>query len=64
MEPIPRDVALEICRDIEQTSRIFSQCWACVRLAKGDPDRMGFAGGPDHRGCELINRVYDRGKAV
>lgn len=61
--PIPGDVALAICEKLQKDigRRVFSQCWGCVRFSKGDFSRMCAGSKPDHRGCRLVNKEFDRG---
>jgi hypothetical protein len=68
MKGIPRDTAISICEKIqdEHEKKIYAvgemQCVACVRSSKGDYERMCFASSKDNRGCQYVNKKYDRGK--
>ena len=59
---IPREEALEICGRIrkERAHRVFSQCWGCVRFSKDDFSRMCAGSRLDFRGCNLVNKEFDR----
>jgi hypothetical protein len=61
-KPIPEEIARKICRDIreEKGVKLFSQCWGCVRFSKGDPKKMCFYKPPDFRGCNIVNKRYDK----
>jgi len=62
MKSIPEDIALQICEHIreEKGTRLFSQCWGCVKFSKGDAKKMCFYDPPNNRGCKLVNKLYDR----
>jgi len=67
--PIPEDVALEICELIRKQNKekkiSFSkaQCWGCMKVSnkKNDVRYRCYYNSPnlDNRGCQLINKVYD-----
>lgn len=61
-QAIPKDTALQLCEEIrkEKSSKLFTQCWGCVKFSKGDPSKMCLSGTPDYRGCKLVNERYDR----
>jgi hypothetical protein len=67
MNAIPKETAIKICQQIqdEREKKIYSvgeiQCVACLKSAKGDPDRMCFSSTKDYRGCEFINKRFDKG---
>lgn len=62
--PIPLDIARQLCADIrkEKASKLFSQCWGCVKATKGVEEKMCFFKPPDFRGCGLVNDMFDRGR--
>jgi hypothetical protein len=66
MGSIPRDLAWQMCHEIREENRgrwhSFGrwQCWGCFTFSKGDPDRMCFSKGEGYRGCNLVNKRYDR----
>ena len=65
MDEIPRETALKLCAEIREENRqrfILArvQCWGCTRYAKGDPDRMCLTSQAGNRGCNLVNKRYER----
>jgi len=68
MSAIPKDIALRICEQIQEDrkKKIYSvgelQCIACLKSAKGDPNKMCFTGRLDNRGCEFINKRFDESR--
>ena len=62
--PIPLDIAKKLCADIrmEKGSKLFTQCWGCVRATKGVEEKMCYYKPPDFRGCGLVNERFDKGK--
>lgn len=64
-EPIPREVALELCETICQENRgrwyAFTglMCWGCTTFTRGEVLKRCFAGRPDYRGCFQVNARYD-----
>jgi hypothetical protein len=59
---IPEDIALKICTNIRQEKpvRIFSQCWGCLKYSKEDTKKMCFYDPPKNRGCNKINKRFDK----
>jgi hypothetical protein len=59
---IPEDVAVELCKEIqhEKPARIFSQCWGCLKYSKEDPKKMCFYDPPKNRGCNKVNKRFDK----
>ena len=66
MDAIPKDVAVQLCDEIleENRGKWYSfgrwQCWGCTRFSKGDPDKMCFSNKEGYRGCNLVNKRYDK----
>ena len=62
---IPPRIAHELCEEVrkEKAEHLFTQCWGCVRFAKGDERKFCYNSRSDLRGCGLINRRYDEGPA-
>ncbi len=62
---IPRDVALQICAEIQKENRrkwaslAALQCRFCLKFSKGDPEKMCIANVPDYSGCNLVNKRYN-----
>lgn len=61
--PIPQETARDLCREIRQAkaTRLFTQCWGCVRATRGVEEKMCFFKPPDFRGCALVNGRFDGG---
>lgn len=65
-ESILKEIALRICDEIrkENENKKFGfvkiQCWGCMKYAKGDPNRRCFNSHPGYRGCNLVNKRYDK----
>jgi hypothetical protein len=63
---IPKDVALQLCSQIQQQYRgkwwtlAGMQCMGCTAASKGDLTKMCISNTPGNRGCNLVNRRYDR----
>ena len=59
---IPEDVAFRLCKNIRQENpvKLFSQCWGCLKYSKEDPKKMCFYGPPKNRGCNKINKRFDK----
>ena len=66
MEAIHKDVAWQLCSEIREgnRSKLYSfarwQCGGCTKFSKGDPDKMCFSNLEGFRGCNLVNRRYDK----
>jgi len=62
-KPIPLETARRICREIrkKKSSKLFTQCWGCVKATKGMEERMCFFKPPEFRGCALVNRRFEEG---
>jgi hypothetical protein len=66
--PIPEDIALQICEEIRENNRkkILSlakgQCWGCVKYSnkKGDIKKRCIFSDDYNRGCQLVNKIYDK----
>jgi len=62
---IPREVALQLCADIQAENRrkwytaAGMMCRGCVKFSKGDPNKRCFASRPDNRGCYQVSARYD-----
>jgi hypothetical protein len=61
IDDIPDDVALKLCKEIQQekSAKLFSQCWGCLKYSKEDPKKMCFYDPPKNRGCNKINKRFD-----
>ena len=59
---IPEDIAFKLCKEIRQEKhvRLFSQCWGCIKYSKEDPTKMCFYDPPKNRGCNKINKRFDK----
>jgi hypothetical protein len=63
---IPKDQAVQICAEIRQQYHgkwwTFAgiQCIGCTVASKGDLAKMCVSNAPGYRGCNLVNRRYDR----
>jgi hypothetical protein len=59
--PIPEATARQLCARIrsQKASKLFTQCWGCVRATKGVEEKMCFFKPPDFRGCGLVNAQFD-----
>ncbi len=63
---IPRDTALQICAQLRRQylgkwwTLAGMQCMGCTRATKGDVTKMCMSNAPGYRGCNLVNRRYDR----
>lgn len=66
MDAIPRDVALQLCAEIREKNRgkwysfARMQCRGCMKFSKGNPDKMCVSSREDYRGCNLVNKLYNR----
>ena len=64
--PLPKQVALQVCAEIRQEygGKWYTfaglQCLGCTTASKDDPTRMCFSSRPDYRGCNLVNARFDR----
>lgn len=63
---IPKDMALKLCSQIQQQyhgkwwTLAGMQCMGCTAASKGDLTKMCVGNAPGFRGCNLVNKVYDR----
>jgi hypothetical protein len=63
---IPKDMALQLCSQIQQQyhgkwwTLAGMQCMGCTAASKGDLTKMCVGNAPGFRGCNLVNKVYDR----
>jgi hypothetical protein len=63
---IPKDMALQLCSQIQQQyhgkwwTLAGMQCMGCTAASKGDLTKMCVSNAPGYRGCNLVNKVYDR----
>ncbi len=70
MNPIPKETAVELCKEIclEQVSQwyswFFSPCWECVVFSGFNPQKLGMANQPGYRGCARVNARYEMRKSV
>jgi hypothetical protein len=39
-------------------TRLFSQCWGCLKFSKNKPEKMYFYKPPKNNGCRFINELY------
>jgi len=66
VNPIPRDVAEQLCAQIRQGNRgkwyTFNGmwCWGCAKFSGGNPAKLCFSSQPDYRGCAQVNARYDQ----
>ncbi len=66
MDPIPSEIALQLCKDIRQQYQgkwwtlAGMQCPFCVYFSKGDLAKMCVSSRPDFRGCNLVTARYTR----
>ena len=66
--PIPEDIALQICEDVREInskkklSFAKAQCWGCMKYSnkKEDIKQRCIFSDDYNRGCQLVNRIYDR----
>jgi hypothetical protein len=69
MEEIPKDVAWQLCQQIQKENRGKWltlggwQCWGCSTFAKDRQDKRCFNSKEGNRGCNLVNLRYDRMKS-
>ena len=56
MTTLSMELASKLCQEIQdnQFIKIFTQCWGCVKFAKGDPEKM--CGGIVE--CNLVLKRY------
>ena len=64
-EPIPLEMALELCaairRDFDEVnwqSPAARWCWACQEKTGGDPEKRGYLRAEGNRGCLLVNSRF------
>jgi hypothetical protein len=66
--PIPEDTALQICEDVRKLHRkkkfslARAQCWGCMKYSnkKGDFKQRCIFSDENNRGCQLVNKIYDK----
>ena len=64
IEPIPREVADQLCAAIRQDAELnwytaaARWCWNCRQEAGGDMNNRGFMREPGNRGCYLVNARF------
>jgi len=67
--PIPQDVALALCRQIQARNRGRwytpggLMCWGCRLFTGGDPRKLCFSSRADGRGCFQVSAHFDRRRA-
>lgn len=65
MNPIPKETAVELCKEIceEEVSRwsswFSSPCWECISVSGFHPQRLGLADQTGYRGCASVNELYE-----
>jgi hypothetical protein len=65
---IPEIIALEICEEIrklnsqKKLSLAKAQCWGCMKYSnkKGDIKQRCIFSDDNNRGCQLVNKIYER----
>ena len=63
---IPKDEALQLCAEVRERYRgkwwTFAgmQCIGCTTASKGILTKMCVNNAPGYRGCNLVNKFYDR----
>lgn len=68
MKPIPEEIAFKICEEVREKNedKKFSftkgQCWGCMKYSnkKGDIRVRCIFGKEDNRGCQLVNKIFDK----
>ena len=64
--PIPYDEAMSICERIREGNKghrfTFSamRCGGCIKFSKGDVKKMCFSNAEGNRGCNLVNKEYEK----
>ena len=65
--PIPEDIAIKICQEIQKKNKEKKiswskcQCWGCMKFSKYDDRGSCIYGDPTNlRGCQLVNKIYDK----
>jgi hypothetical protein len=64
VDPIPFDVAAQLCANIRAEAEAHWQtaaarwCYQCQQEAGGDPAKRGILRAPGNRGCYLVNERY------
>ena len=64
--PIPKDVALRLCKEIREENRdkwfrwTAWWCWGCETFCRSDPEKMCVSNSPDYRGCAQVNARHDQ----
>ncbi|MHA2180208.1 MAG: hypothetical protein ACXAAH_02160 [Promethearchaeota archaeon] len=66
--PIPEDIAFQICEEVRENnlkkklSLAKGQCWGCMKYSnkKGDTKKRCIFSDDYNRGCQLVNKIYDR----
>jgi hypothetical protein len=65
-EPIQRDVAWRVCKQLMAESdgqwwrRAAWRCWGCREFSRSDPALMRFARTPDNRGCRFVAERWEQ----
>ncbi len=65
MNPIPKETAVELCRQIciEEVGQWYSwfssPCWECVSISGFHPQKLGVTDLPGYRGCARVNTLYE-----
>jgi hypothetical protein len=63
-EPIPLEIALQLCDEIRQEAEInwhtaaATWCFTCQQETGGDIARRGILRAPGNRGCYLVNNRF------
>jgi hypothetical protein len=64
VEPIPWEVALQLCESIRKDAEIHwdtaeaTWCFVCQQQTGGDLSKRGILRAPGNRGCPLVNGHY------
>ena len=65
VNPIPLDVATQLCAEIRREfdeeswhSSAARWCWSCQQTGRDDSTNRGFLQKPGNRGCILVNARY------
>jgi hypothetical protein len=63
---IQYDMAIQLCSQIQQQyhgkwwTLAGMQCMGCTSASKGDVTKMCFSNAPGNRGCNLVNKRFDK----